>query len=61
MVNKCVIVGCKSGYLGNEGISSFRFPFGKPVLLIIGLSLLIEQTGNLQTLSFVQNILRRNF
>ena len=33
MVNKCVIVGCKSGYLGNEGISSFRFPFGKPVLL----------------------------
>ena len=33
MVNKCVIVGCRFGYLDFESISSFRFPFGKLALL----------------------------
>ena len=35
MVNKCVVYGCKSGYLSStsEKVSTFTFPFDKPIVL----------------------------
>ena len=35
MVNKCVVLGCKSGYYSQkrDPVSSFGFPFNKPYLL----------------------------
>ena len=36
MVNKCVVYGCKSGYVSEKRenpVSTFRFPLDKPDLL----------------------------
>ena len=58
MGNKCVVYGCKSGYLSSasaeEKVSSFTFRFEKPDLLskwVINLQ--IDQIGHQQNIQYI--------
>ena len=64
MVNKCVVFGCKSGYLSKSEnfVSLFRFPLDKADLLQKWKNLLIDQIGQLPKIQlFVSSILKKIF